>query len=146
MNAASLSHEFASPRSAIRAVLLVDDEEPIRKLLALVLRQAGYEVVEASDGLEALDAAKEHLGRIDLILTDVVMPRLGGPELCARLKRDHPETLVLLMSGCVKESLPPKYPFLQKPFAPSTLLRAVSSLLNDRSADFRLSDSAIPPK
>jgi PAS domain S-box-containing protein len=117
----------------VETVLLVEDEEGVRDVAARVLRRAGYRVLEAADGIEALELDAMFGAGIDLILTDVVMPRLGGPELVRRLTARAPGRKVLFTSGYsaspVSEGLEPGQAFLQKPYLPSTLVAAVRRLL-----------------
>ncbi|MFA6110543.1 MAG: GAF domain-containing protein [Candidatus Latescibacterota bacterium] len=80
-------------------VLIAEDEAQIRKLLAAVLEQAGYTVLTAADGIAAQEVAAGHAGPIDLLLTDLIMPRLGGRQLALRLRQTRPELRVLFMSG-----------------------------------------------
>ena len=100
---------------------------------AHVLRRAGYRVLEAADGIEALELDAMFGAGIDLVLTDVVMPRLGGPELVRRLTARAPGRKVLFTSGYsaspVTDTLEPAQAFLQKPYLPSTLVAAVKALL-----------------
>jgi two-component system cell cycle sensor histidine kinase/response regulator CckA len=109
-------------------ILLVDDAEEVRILVRAVLRQEGYTVLEAGDGDEALPIARSHSCPIDLLITDILMPRLGGVELSCAFKRYHPEACVLFISGSY-EQLDPSLPFLQKPFTPEDLVRRVRELL-----------------
>jgi two-component system, cell cycle sensor histidine kinase and response regulator CckA len=113
----------------------VEDALAVRQLAARVLRQLGYTVLEASDGVEALRVAGEHLGAIDLLLTDVVLPQLGGTVLAERLRGTYPRLKVLFMSGYTDQTvvhhslLEPGVAFMQKPFAPVVLARKVREVL-----------------
>jgi two-component system cell cycle sensor histidine kinase/response regulator CckA len=117
-------------------VLLVEDEEPVREVARRALRAQGYRVLEAADGLEALEIADVHRGAIDLLVADVVMPRLGGIELARRLRRARPNLRVLHVSGYVEPvlregpSVVAGAAFLHKPFLPETLARKVRELLD----------------
>ncbi len=126
-----------SGSSGIGTVLLVEDESSVRRLGTRILKQAGYSVLEASNGIEAEKVARNHAGvRIDLLLTDVVMPQMGGKELVDRLKFIHPETVVLYTSGYPDESivdhgaLEGNVEFLEKPFSAASLLSKVKDVLN----------------
>src|SRR5690606_37613522 len=85
------------PSAGGETLLVVDDEASIRMLLRRVLEAGGYRVLEAGDGEEALILARQH--RLHLLLSDVRMPRMGGPALARRLKQERPELKVLFMSG-----------------------------------------------
>jgi two-component system, cell cycle sensor histidine kinase and response regulator CckA len=128
----------ALPESGLagaETLLLVEDAASVRALAARVLRQLGYTVLEASDGVEALRVAGTHLGAIDLLLTDVVMPQLGGTVLAERLRDMYPRLKVLFMSGYTDQTiihhnlLEPGVAFLQKPFTPVVLARKVREVL-----------------
>jgi PAS domain S-box-containing protein len=116
-------------------VLLVEDEAAVRDLAVRVLRQLGYTVLEATDGVDALRVVGEYPVAIDLLLTDVVMPQLGGAVLVERLRETHPRLKVLFMSGYTDHTiirhslLDPGVAFLQKPFAPELLARKVREVL-----------------
>lgn len=113
-------------------VLIVEDEPQVRALTSRVLTQLGYEVLSAEDGTEALALSASHHGPIALLLTDMVMPRMGGGELVRRMRQLHPDLPVLLMSGYSEELVAaehPHHPFLAKPFTPAELAEAVRRVL-----------------
>jgi PAS domain S-box-containing protein len=118
-------------------VLLVEDEPAVRKLSQLVLAAQGYTVIEAAGAEQALALAKTHVGPIHLILTDVVMPEMGGADLASRLSALHPETRVLYMSGYTDDAIVRKglidvgRHFLQKPFTPALLAKKVRDVLDE---------------
>jgi len=114
---------------ATATVLLVEDDEAVRKLTRHLLVARGYTVLEADNGMSALRVADGHPGVIDLLLTDVTMPRLGGPQLFARLGAVRPNIKVVFMSGFADVETGGA-PFLTKPFAGSRLLRAVQDALS----------------
>jgi CheY-like chemotaxis protein len=120
-------------------VLLVEDEEAVRKLTSRVLRSRGYTVLEASDGQQAERLAAEHPGLIDLVLTDLVMPRMGGRQLAGALSRVRPGLRFLFMSGYTDEAVLRQGVhesgalFLQKPFSPDELACKVREALDARS-------------
>jgi CheY-like chemotaxis protein len=122
------------PRTA-ESILLVEDEAAVRGLAKKILVQKGYRVLEASDGAIALRVAAGHVGEIDLVLTDVAMPNLGGRGMVEELKELSPGLRVLFMSGYPKEEVFPDKamarhtPYLQKPFTSETLLSEVRSAL-----------------
>jgi CheY-like chemotaxis protein len=117
-------------------VLLVEDEAIVRELAVATLREVGYSVIEAGNGEEALRLARQHNGEIGLVLTDVVMPVMGGKELAETLRAAHPDTKVLFTSGYSEEVigdqgvLRPGIAFLQKPYLAATLARRVREVLD----------------
>ncbi len=120
-----------------RTLLLVEDESSVRAVVSKVLRASGYRVLEAQDGVEALALVREHLSTLDALITDVVMPRMSGPELVSRVCAERPSLPVLFMSGHVDAAvsgheLPTGAAFLPKPFEPDTLRRAMHNLLSPR--------------
>jgi CheY-like chemotaxis protein len=120
-------------------VLLVEDEDAVRSLARAVLRRHGYTVLEARHGVDALRLAERHHDEIHLLLTDMVMPHMNGPELANRLSSVRPRMKVLFMSGYVDRTTVPDFAsmsFLQKPFTPETLARKVRLIL-DRPVEVR---------
>ncbi len=117
-------------------VLLVEDEDAVRQLSKLVLESSGYTVLEARDGREALELAERHSGALDLLVSDLVMPKIGGQELAARLRLSNPRLYVLFVSGypdeeaASAESLGARAAFLQKPYSPAALSGRVRELLD----------------
>jgi CheY-like chemotaxis protein len=120
-------------RQASDTVLLVEDQDTVRELVARVLRDEGYEVVEAADGKEALLRASEHQRPIGLLVSDVIMPHMGGYELLERLRRSHRDMRALFLSGYSEEAAtrPRELDahFLPKPFAVAALKRVVRQVL-----------------
>jgi CheY-like chemotaxis protein len=117
-------------------ILLAEDEAPLRTLMGRRLRELGYQVLLASDGLEALAIQRAHQGPLQLVISDVVMPRMGGPELVHRLLPLVPGLRVLFISGYAAEALSPaefegaQPGYLQKPFTPEALARKVREVLD----------------
>ena len=116
-------------------VLVVEDEPTIRSIVAQVLDQLGYKVLQAANGHEALWVASDHAkDPIDLLLTDVVMPSMGGAELAQRMRETHPELRALFMSGygplLTREDLEPDAHFMEKPFTPVDLAHRVRETLD----------------
>ena len=133
--------EAAAPkvRGGTEAILIVEDETVVRELICMVLRDLGYKIQEAANGEEALRVIETSGKRkIDLLITDLVMPHMGGKELAARMRATHPNAGILLISGYTGEfiiqqgELEPGTTFLQKPFLPSVLARKVREILDDR--------------
>jgi DNA-binding NtrC family response regulator len=113
-------------------ILLVEDEEQVRSLARVILSRRGYTVIEASNGGEALLVCEQTKTPIHLLLSDVVLPRMSGPELAERLAGLHPEMRRLYMSGYADEWRrlgTSGQPFLPKPFAPTALARKVREVL-----------------
>jgi CheY-like chemotaxis protein len=117
-------------------VLLVEDEEILRNLCVRILERLGYRVMQASNGDEAIALATGYVERIDLLVTDVVMPGMHGRELANRLTGIHPETRVLFTSGYTDNAivhhgvLDEGVSFIGKPYSPSALARKVRDVLD----------------
>ncbi len=123
------------PPEGSRTILVVEDEDPVRDLVCRLLRCAGYQVLEARDGTDALRVARACRGPIHLLLTDVVLPRMNGGQLAQFLRLQRPEMRVLYVSGFSNEILH-QLPgcldlpgVLSKPFDPHTLRSAVERAL-----------------
>jgi len=116
-------------------ILFVEDEQSVRELVCEYLSARGYHVLEASDGLQALEMAAAHAGKIQLLITDVVMPKLSGRELAARLAATRPDLKVLYISGYTDDSvfrhgvLQGGMAFLQKPFNLKALAAKIREIL-----------------
>jgi CheY-like chemotaxis protein len=109
-------------------VLVVEDEEVVRRLVRQVLEQAGYAVVEAADGARAVELAESR--QVDLLLTDLTMPGLTGREVAERLRGTHPELKVIYMSGYADgEALEQGVEVLEKPFTFDVLTEKVGRVL-----------------
>jgi two-component system, cell cycle sensor histidine kinase and response regulator CckA len=127
-----------APQRGSETILVIEDEELVRSLAIRGLRDRGYTVIEASNGVEALRYIREHPRTLDLVICDVVMPEMGGRELGQHLARFDPELQVLYMSGYTGDDvfqrglLDPGAPFQQKPFTPGTLASKVRSMLDQR--------------
>jgi nitrogen-specific signal transduction histidine kinase/ActR/RegA family two-component response regulator len=128
--------ETASPKRQGSTILLVEDDEIMRSLTRQLLEEHGYTVVEADDGQSALEWVGSHPGPIDLLLTDVVMRRMSGPELAERLNSSQPTLKVVYMSGYTgelmanREVLKPGVTLLEKPFSRTALLNTVHANLS----------------
>jgi CheY-like chemotaxis protein len=125
-----------APGGGTETVLLVEDDAQVRAVARRFLTAQGYSVLEADDGYDALRVAAEHPGRIDLVITDVVMPKLGGPQFVKRLEEIRPGSAVLYISGYTdgyvsRERLAGgTVALLKKPFTEDALARRVRALLD----------------
>jgi len=137
-------YKLASPPAALPearpakhegiTILLVEDDPDMRRLSRRMLEEHGYSVLEADDGKAALESLAANPAQIDVVLTDVVMKGMSGPELVLRLMNSHPGIRVVYMSGYTRElvanqSMPSGIPLLEKPFTRSSLLRIVDAVL-----------------
>jgi two-component system, cell cycle sensor histidine kinase and response regulator CckA len=122
-------------------ILLAEDEEQVRRVSSRILRRYGYQVIEAQNANEALALARSHVGPIHLLVTDVVMPNMSGPELARLAAIVRPGIKVLCMSGYTDDSvfrhglLEPGVAFLQKPATPVVLATKVRQLLDEQASD-----------
>jgi CheY-like chemotaxis protein len=139
---AAIQQPVAAERSQLElavgteTVLLVEDENVVRSLVHQVLKRSGYSVLEAQHGAEALRIVLQHPEPIHLLLTDLVMPLMGGRDLARRLLGMRKDIKVLYMSGYTDDSairqgeLEPGTDFIQKPFTPDSLSRKVRDVLD----------------
>jgi CheY-like chemotaxis protein len=117
-------------------ILLVEDEQRVRDLVSTVLRRCGYTVLEACRGEEALEVARNHVAPIHLLLSDIVMPGMGGRVVAARITELRPGTRILLMSGYSDDVIlrtgieAAETPFIQKPFTATGLALKVREVLS----------------
>lgn len=132
-------HEVAAEtRGGTERVLVVEDEPALRQMVALTLRDRGYEVLEAADGQEALELVERGSGGpLGMVLSDVIMPRMGGKDLADRLQHIAPALPVLLMSGYTGSTLADHgvgsgVRVLEKPMSADELLRSVRACLDRR--------------
>jgi CheY-like chemotaxis protein len=129
----------AAPRPGDETILLVEDETVVRHLVAEILENTGYTVMQAGDGPSALELLRRHSSKLDLLVTDVVMPGMSGPEVAQAVTSMRPGTQVLYTSGYTDSAighhgvLEPGIAFLQKPFSADDLTRKVRALLDDAS-------------
>lgn len=113
-------------------ILVADDDVVVRNLINTVLTRSGYFVLLACDGMEAMQISRRHTGPIDLLLSDVTMPRLGGLELVKRMREDRPGLKALLISGRTSSEVSDgsrSFDFLAKPFLPAALKARIEILL-----------------
>ena len=138
-----LRPEQLEVKGGTERVLLVEDETSVRELAAAVLQEKGYIVFEAVNGEDGLRTAHQKDGKIDLILTDVVMPLMGGKEMADAIHAAYPRTKVLFTSGYTEDTishhgmLRPGINFLQKPYMPTTLASKVREVLDGNGARVR---------
>ena len=120
-------------------ILLAEDEPPLRELLCRLLESAGYQVIVAANGLEAVQAFQQQKTDIDLLLSDVIMPQMGGRELAVELRHEAPELPILFMSGYTHTSLDSKTiealnaQFIAKPFSTKQLLIQLQKMLQHKA-------------
>ena len=129
-----------APAPSRPVILLVEDESMVREITGQVLSHAGYRVLESDGARDALRKASEHAGRIDLLLTDVVMPEMNGADLAHRMLSRQPDLITIFMSGYAECDVLRKMNMtsarhLQKPFTVDTLLSHVAQALK-RSGSF----------
>jgi CheY-like chemotaxis protein len=130
-------------------VLVVEDEESVRNLLTQILTMRGYQVATAADGEEALRIFDERASEIQLVVTDVIMPKIGGPELAERLLARRPELGVIFMSGYPDDHLSGSHAvrqgrrFLRKPLLPDALCSAVREALDTPGLPFNRRQASI---
>ncbi|UFS72663.1 PAS domain S-box protein [Geomonas sp. RF6] len=133
---AEVSAEEYPVQGGKETILLAEDDEAVRQLHKMILEQAGYRVIEAGDGQDALEHFIAHEGEIDFLATDVVMPKLDGKALYEKIKNLHPGIKAIFMSGYTKDVVimrgvvPGEVPLLHKPFPPAELLKKVRSILD----------------
>ncbi|HSB53455.1 MAG TPA: response regulator, partial [Gemmatimonadales bacterium] len=129
------AHNGASAAKAEGTILLVEDEEAVRRLARRVLENLGYRVLEAAGGPAALTLMETFPGTLDLMVTDVIMPGMSGQELSARLRTRLPDLKILYVSGYTDDAilqhgkLLPNTSFLHKPFSPGSLAERVREVL-----------------
>ena len=125
-------------RGGSETILLAEDNEMVRTLTCEILKRQGYTVVEARHGADALDIARRYHGPIHLLLTDVVMPEMSGPELVSRLGPIRPQMKIVYMSGYTADAIDHQgmldegIEFLPKPVGVDTLVRKIREVLDGR--------------
>jgi CheY-like chemotaxis protein len=126
---------LAAPKGN-ETILLVEDEDAVRNLAKQILKTCGYHVLSAANGSDAIQQSQSHPGPIHILISDVVMPHMGGRELAERIIGMRPECKLLFLSGYTNDAvirhgvLDAEYAFLQKPFTPALLAQKVRHVLN----------------
>jgi len=132
---AALPAEAKLLPNGTESILVVEDDSAVRRLAVIILRERGYAVQESSNAFEALELIRKN-SRLDLVITDVIMPQMSGKDLYDQIKNQLPQTRVLLMSGYTDDALAHHgvldegLCFLEKPFSPSRLARKVREVLD----------------
>jgi two-component system cell cycle sensor histidine kinase/response regulator CckA len=136
ISAADEAMRTAADLTGEGTILLVEDEEGLRAHNARGLASRGYTVVEAGNGVEAIDALERHGGKIDLVISDVMMPEMDGPTLFKELRKRHPDIKIIFVSGYAEDAFqkslpdPDKYDFLPKPFTLKQLVAQVKDTMS----------------
>ncbi|MHA1347852.1 MAG: response regulator, partial [Candidatus Heimdallarchaeaceae archaeon] len=112
-------------------ILLVEDDEELNLVLKILLERLGYEVISTPEGRTALNL---YNNSYDLVITDIVMPEMGGVELIQRLRKQNSEVKVIAITGYTNLEIPEGIPVLNKPFSTTLLLKCVNEILNDQMA------------
>ena len=118
-------------------ILLVEDEAALRSLMRRILERSGYVVLEAEHGAQALEKCESHAGAIDLVVSDIVMPTMGGQEMAGRLREIRPNSRLLFVSGFTDDEVMqqgiiiPGSSYLQKPFSPASLIAKIGEMLRE---------------
>jgi CheY-like chemotaxis protein len=135
----NISESFSySELQGEETILVVEDQAEVRDLIHHTLKQFGYTIILARDGLEALEICRKTNQKIDLILTDVIMPHMNGPRLAQEVLRLHPEIKVIFMSGYTDKTIPREQlarlgaTYLQKPFSHNQLAEKIRKVLNQK--------------
>jgi DNA-binding NtrC family response regulator len=124
---------ISSLEGTLETILVVDDDEAVLTVVVTILKRANFRVLSASSGLAALKLAYETRGAIDLLLSDVDMPAMSGPDLGEAMKKTRPELHVMLMSGGMHGNLLVLnygWAFIQKPFVPVKLVKMIMDVLH----------------
>ncbi|MEA2108695.1 MAG: PAS domain S-box protein, partial [Pseudomonadota bacterium] len=128
------------PKGGSEVILLAEDDAQIRETSCCQLREAGYTILEAENGLKALEAAIKHQGKIDLLFTDIVMPLMGGKDLSKKVKKIHPEITIFYASGHMEETVQQEITdldqdhFINKPYNINDIMIRIRQLLNKKES------------
>jgi CheY-like chemotaxis protein len=125
-------------RNESKTILVVDDDATIRSIVRIVLERMGHVLLEACDGADGLTVSRNFSGRIDLVVSDMRMPKMDGPEMVSRLQAERPGIKVLFMSAYYTQSPPPDRTedFLPKPFLPAAIEKKVHEVFARDPASF----------
>lgn len=120
-------------------ILLVEDSEALRELTKVILLRDGYNILEAEDGIAALEVSKKFPGVIHMVLTDVVMPRMRGPDLAQQIVKQRPEIAIVFLSGYTEEAVAQSgrmqgFTLVEKPYSSEALLRSIRSVLDNSAS------------
>jgi two-component system cell cycle sensor histidine kinase/response regulator CckA len=133
-----LRGDVSASDSKLRRVLVVDDVPAVRSTLVRMLKRRGFTVVEASDGVQALQTLEAHTPGFDLVVTDMMMPNMNGRELCLRIAQSYPEMPILLLSGYSADLMPnqlsERVEFLSKPVHPKRFVEVVERLISSAAS------------
>lgn len=111
-------------------VLVVEDEDAVRLLISRVLEKRGYRVTALTDGAQALEFIQERKGGIDLVIADLMLPKINGASIAEQIRQLDPQAKIILISGYMDHGLEDSgIDFLQKPFTPSTLIEKVEAVM-----------------
>jgi CheY-like chemotaxis protein len=126
-------------------VLVADDEALVRKLVCQMLQKAGYDVVQAEDGLAAYNRVRELNGALDVVITDIVMPRMNGAQLVSLLREEYPHIKLLCVSAYADPMSPNGHYFLAKPFTGTALIAILEKVFGVHGAEQPSSPQPTPP-
>jgi DNA-binding NtrC family response regulator len=126
-------------------ILLIEDLAELREMIATILRSKGYKVLQARDGADAVNLAGSHFAPIDLIVTDVIMPKLNGPEAIRQIRMRRPSVKAIYITGYSDQVLTDEELFsnsltIEKPFQPDTLLAKIREILDQDQLSSRIGD------
>jgi two-component system cell cycle sensor histidine kinase/response regulator CckA len=129
------SKDQTVPDTAKATILLCEDDDAVRRVTERILKRFGYDVLAAAEGTAALSLLEERAGQVDMLITDVVMPGMSGPELARSFQKDYSGTRILFVSGYTADHLDPSdqlghtIEFLAKPYSSEALLQRVARIL-----------------
>ncbi len=128
-----------TPRTEHGTILVVDDEESIREVACMMLEDAGYQTIQAVDGLDAVEKLQEHTPNVDMVLLDMTMPRMGGEDAFSEMRRIQQGIPVILSSGYTEQDATQRFSgkglagFIQKPYPPEQLIQKVAEIVNENA-------------